>query len=149
MKKCPPLSSGYRRYWTTPGATLDVLPVSEIEPPHEVRFPERLRNIVTAMRRTGWRGRPLLVAPTRGGRFQAFTGSHRYAAAKQLDLCVPVLVLEPELVARIRGEGLWRGRRRRFSPIDLRWAILSGYRSTGGPPDPYHRLAYIASLGGC
>lgn len=148
MKQCPPLSPGYRRYWATPGATLDVLPVSEIDPPHEVRFPGRLRGIVAAMQRTGWRGRPLLVAPTRGGRFQALTGSHRYAAAKKLKLCVPVLVLDPEPVARIRKEGLWHGKRRRFSPFDLKWAILAGHRSTGGPPEPYRRLADIASLGG-
>lgn len=148
MKRCPPLSPGYRRRWMTQGATLDVLPASAIDPPHGVEFPDRLRVIEASMARSGWRGRPLLVAPMRGGRFQALTGSHRHAAAKRLGLCIPVLVLDPEPVARIRKEGLWRGKRRRFSPIDLKWAILSGHRWTGNPDEPYEKLAAIASLGG-
>lgn len=80
-----------------------------ILPPHEPRERERHRKLLASMKRGGWRGRPLLVVETSPGRFQALTGSHRIAAARDMGLAsIPAIVM-PEDAAEVV-------RRSRFFP---------------------------------
>lgn len=67
---------------------------ADIEPLHEVRDAKKLEALVASMGRGGWQGRPILVS-ARDGRFFAYTGSHRIAAARAAGLDqVPVVVIE-------------------------------------------------------
>lgn len=72
----------------------DVADPANIEPLHEVRDAGKLEALVASMERDGWQGRPLLVS-ARDGRFFAYTGSHRIAAARAAGLDrVPVVIIE-------------------------------------------------------
>jgi ParB-like nuclease family protein len=74
-----------------------------VQPPHEPREREKYRKLVASMRRGGWRGRPLLVIETSPGRFQALTGSHRIAAARDAGLAsIPVIVMPPNAAEVVR-----------------------------------------------
>lgn len=66
----------------------------QVLPPHEIRDEDKLSALVASMRRTGWTGRPLLVVAEGGDYFQAWTGSHRIAAANALGIAVPCVVME-------------------------------------------------------
>ena len=68
---------------------------SAIEPVHEVRDAAKLAGLVESMAVDGWSGRPLLVVDTGNGWYQAWTGSHRYAAAVEAGLAeIPCLVVD-------------------------------------------------------
>lgn len=71
----------------------------EIEPLHPARDRGKLRNLVREMKRDGWKGRPLLVIEA-GGKLTAWTGSHRIAAARivQLDEVPCYVVAEAEIL---------------------------------------------------
>ena len=72
----------------------DTADPADIEPLHEVRDAGKLEALVASMERDGWQGRALLVS-AREGRFFAYTGSHRIAAARAAGLDqVPVVVIE-------------------------------------------------------
>jgi ParB-like chromosome segregation protein Spo0J len=60
-----------------------------IHPLHGVRDADKLARLTDAMRAHGWVGRSLLVWTHDGESYQAVTGSHRLAAAKEIDLEVP------------------------------------------------------------
>jgi len=66
-----------------------------ITPLHRVkRKKTHLPLLVALMRENGWQGRPLLVEQVRPGRYQAWTGTHRLAAAKRAPLRrVPVVLV--------------------------------------------------------
>ena len=54
-----------------------------------------LRELVRRLRESGWQGRPLLVERTGRNRYQAWTGTHRLAAARRLRMRrVPVVVID-------------------------------------------------------
>ncbi len=66
-----------------------------IEPLHEVRDAEKLAALIDSMQVSGWVGRPLLVVNVCDNQHQAYTGSHRLAAAKAVGMeDIPCLVLE-------------------------------------------------------
>ena len=66
-----------------------------ITPLHRVRRKKtHLPLLVALMRENGWRGRPLLVEQVRPGKYQAWTGTHRLAAAKRAPLRrVPIILV--------------------------------------------------------
>ena len=66
-----------------------------IDPLHHVTDGAKFSALVTDMRRRGWTGRPLLVYRTASG-YQAWSGSHRLAAARVVGLSVPVYCLNPD-----------------------------------------------------
>jgi len=64
----------------------------DVEPLHAVRIPSLYTELLGKMKAEGWNGRPLLVIQRENG-YQAWTGSHRIAAARELNLQIPCYVL--------------------------------------------------------
>jgi ParB-like chromosome segregation protein Spo0J len=58
--------------------------VRDIYPVHEVRDEAKYETIKASMIANGWQGRPILVVDC-GNYYQALTGSHRLAAATDID----------------------------------------------------------------
>lgn len=68
---------------------------------HEVTRKRQLKALVTSMKAHGWRGRPVLGERLADGRVQAWTASHRIAAARKAGLrSIPVRFLDREVVAK-------------------------------------------------
>ncbi len=84
-----------------------LVPAWRVEPPHEVREVRKYKNLVERMREHGWQGRPLIGRVSFASRlsedeivmYDAWTGSHRVAAAQRVGLHVPMVVLARELDA--------------------------------------------------
>lgn len=78
----------------------------EIEPVNEIDKPDQVKRLTAIMRKEGWIGRPLLIADE-GDRLQAYTGSHRLAAAVKAGLAeIPVVTIPVNAVAEwINGGG--------------------------------------------
>lgn len=77
---------------------LDVDP-RNITPLHRVKKSRKhhLRELVQRLRESGWQGRPLLVERIGRNRYQAWTGTHRLAAARRLRMRrVPVVLLDSQ-----------------------------------------------------
>ena len=68
-----------------------------LKPLHEVRDENKLQSIATSMTASGWVGRPVLALDC-GDYVQAFTGSHRIAAAQIAGIEPEVVVIEQALV---------------------------------------------------
>lgn len=68
---------------------------NNIKPLHGVRIKSLYAALLKQMKTDGWNGRPLLVVEHEGG-YQAWTGSHRIAAAREAHLNVPCYVLPEE-----------------------------------------------------
>ncbi len=82
-----------------------LLDPEKIEPVNEIDKPKQVTTQAKIMRKEGWIGRPLLVADE-GDRIQAFTGSHRLAAAVEAGLDeIPVVHIPVEELARWIEEG--------------------------------------------
>lgn len=70
----------------------------EIRPLHGVTNLRQRDELVEDMNESGWRGRPLIVIEGKTG-YQAWTGSHRIAAAIEANLAtVPCYVIPQELI---------------------------------------------------
>jgi hypothetical protein len=65
---------------------------SKIEPVNEVQDKEKLKQLVSSMKKEGWKGRPIAVL-SYGDQYQALTGSHRIFAARKAGIKVPVVVI--------------------------------------------------------
>ena len=63
-----------------------------------------LRELIDRMRRDGWEGRSLIVEETTPHRYQAWTGTHRLAAARRVGLRVPILLIDKDKWIRRWGE---------------------------------------------
>lgn len=59
---------------------------------HSVTDPRKASRLAESMQADGWHGEPLLVVKYGDG-YQAWTGTHRLAAAKSAGVDVPVYVL--------------------------------------------------------
>jgi hypothetical protein len=82
-----------------------------ITPLHRVkkRRKHHLRELIWRLRTFGWQGRPILVEEIAPNRYQAWTGTHRLAAARRLRWRrVPVVLIDPRKWIRRWGkpEGL-------------------------------------------
>jgi hypothetical protein len=56
-----------------------------------------LRELMVRLRTEGWQGRPLVVEDTSPHRYQAWTGTHRLAAARRVNLHrVPVVLIDKD-----------------------------------------------------
>ena len=65
------------------------------EPMKDITHPEKVEKLATSMGEKGWDGRPLLVEKLPNGDVQSWTGTHRLAAARKVDMKkVPVVVLD-------------------------------------------------------
>lgn len=115
-----------------------------IEPPHKPRDCCRVKKLEENLK-GGWIGRPLLVEQLKrigelSQRYAAWTGSHRIAAAINLDFkSVPCLMitLEEAKIAINRG-----GYNQKVGYGSLRDAI-SGHDGLGDP----HKLAALVKVG--
>jgi ParB-like nuclease domain len=75
---------------------LDVDP-RNVTPLHRIKKGRlhHLRELIRRLRESGWQGRPLLVERIGRNRYQAWTGTHRLAAARRLRMRrVPVVVID-------------------------------------------------------
>ena len=71
----------------------------DIEPLHGPNVPRLLRGLVKSMKKDGWEGRPLLVIECPDGSFVAWTGSHRVAAAREVDLdSIPCYIIPESMI---------------------------------------------------
>lgn len=68
-----------------------------IIPLHEVTDEAKVEAIAESMRKNGWFGRPILVEDEDASETQAFTGTHRIAAAKHAGI-------EPEVYSLVNGK---------------------------------------------
>lgn len=78
-----------------------------ITPLHPIRADRshHLRELVARMRVDGWEGRPILVERTSADRYQAWTATHRLAAARRVGmLTVPVVVIDRDKYIRRWGD---------------------------------------------
>jgi hypothetical protein len=66
----------------------------QIDTLHKVKRKRDLRLLVGAMRDIGWFGRPALVESLGQGRYQAWTATHRIAAAKRVGIRVPIFLID-------------------------------------------------------
>lgn len=64
-----------------------------VTPPHEVKDQAKFRRLVESMSAHGWEGRPLLGIEEEGGWIQLLTGSHRFAAAQEAGIDIPISVI--------------------------------------------------------
>ena len=72
-----------------------ILALDSLDPLHEVRDETKLAMLVASMDADGWTGRPLLVQDTGEGWYQAWTGSHRIAAAREAGIdSIPCVVID-------------------------------------------------------
>lgn len=72
----------------------------DLRPLHPAQSRRFTRELAGDMRRDGWQGRPLLVIETGDGDYQAWTGSHRIAAAVLAGLdAVPCYLLPEHSIA--------------------------------------------------
>jgi len=67
-----------------------------VKPLHEIRKSRahHLRELIDRMRHEGWQGRALVVEETAPNRYQAWTGTHRLAAARRVGIRVPVVIID-------------------------------------------------------
>lgn len=70
-----------------------------VEPPHEVTDDAKLEAIVNSMARDGWTGAPIVIVNRDDADPLAITGSHRIAAAREVDADVPAVDLADLLAA--------------------------------------------------
>lgn len=76
----------------------------DIRPLHNVRTPGLRDELAADMMESGWQGRPLLVVESESG-YQAWTGSHRIAAAIEAGMFeVPCYVISEKMIAKY-GDG--------------------------------------------
>lgn len=82
----------------------------EVEPPHEVRDAELLENLLLSMEAGGWQGAPLVKYDQ-----CLLTGSHRYEAARQVGIEIPVVDLldafaldEEEVIDLVSSLDYWQ-----------------------------------------
>ncbi len=85
-------------------ATQTTITITSINPLHDVNNPNKLASLTADMQVRGWIGRPLLVE-IMGDGYQAWTGSHRIAAARAAGLDrIPVLVVDSAAIVEQEGE---------------------------------------------
>jgi hypothetical protein len=72
--------------------TTTMIKATEVSPLHEVEHMALYEELVCALYRHGWDGRPILAADY-GGEICALTGSHRIAAARHVDMDIPVYLV--------------------------------------------------------
>ncbi len=67
-----------------------------ITPLHRIKKSRlhHLRELLRRLRKDGWQGRPILVELIGRNRYQAWTGTHRLAAARRLHMRVPVVLID-------------------------------------------------------
>lgn len=78
---------------------------SYLRPPHKVRDRALLASLIESMRANGWQGRPLLGIKVSDGEAQLFTGSHRYAAAREAGIEVPVHLIDDAVYGAALEDG--------------------------------------------
>lgn len=91
-----------------------------IVPHHEATDHAKLSTLMRSMHEHGWIGRPIVAHPCDAGRYQAWSASHRLAAALQAGLAlVPVFVVDMARSANVsyRHFGFWFGDSAPTNPV--------------------------------
>jgi len=79
-------------------------------PPHKVTHPNKLEELKADMLANGWRlGEPILLGywDEQARKVQLVSGSHRWAAAQELGLKIPVEVLSYKRAYELWGTEEW------------------------------------------
>lgn len=79
------------------GSASAVLSPDQIKPLHDVRNQEKHAELVARLKKDGWVGRPILVEES-NGRYYAWSGTHRLAAATAAGIDVPVAFIDSDKV---------------------------------------------------
>lgn len=82
------------------------LRVEDCDPPHGVTHQEHASKLIASIINFGWNDRPLQGYKLHD-RIQLLSGSHRYAAAKWLDIYIPVVLYEYDYLCSIWGTDEW------------------------------------------
>jgi len=77
----------------------DLVDPRRLVPVNEVRHPRSVERLIKAFLDVGWMGPPIL-AVDQGNGWQALTGSHRIAAAREIEMKVPVYYVDSELLEK-------------------------------------------------
>lgn len=86
----------------------DIVEAQSIEPRHETNRPAHA-DVMRSVMRNGWVGRPVLVLDD-GGTLYGKTGVHRLQVARDLDIDVPVVIVDySELDRRLSESGQYSG----------------------------------------
>lgn len=109
-----------------------------ITPVHEVTDLRKFVRIARSMEKAGWRGRPIPVL-RQGDGFVALTGSHRIAAASELEIGVPAVIVDGEAAEVVRSSVGWS--QRDDHPQDIESIQLDLMRSA------YYELAHLVAQG--
>lgn len=80
----------------------------DIRPLHPVDRPVALEELVESMQAHGWAGKPLLVIERADGTLQAWTGSHRIQAARDVGLAtIPCYIVREWKLVDVGADALW------------------------------------------
>lgn len=71
--------------------------------PHRITYPERVEELIIAMKQDGWQGPPLIGYKLED-KVQLLSGTHRYAAAIRAEIMIPVLLWPFEQVWNAWGD---------------------------------------------
>ena len=81
------------------------VPIAQCDPPHRVTHDEKQQALAASLCKRGWHGPPLIGYRTDDGRIQLLSGSHRYAAAAQVQqMTLPVRVYPEWFVRALQGD---------------------------------------------
>lgn len=86
-------------------STITWLDPASCEPPHGVTHPEKHYELVREFRQRGWsRAHPVLVGYEIDNRVQLLSGSHRWAAAHDACIKIPVVIKPRSVVFHAWGD---------------------------------------------
>lgn len=103
MRKCRGPETQKKRYYIVSfwhgnciyiGMIKNEIENNQINPIHGTRDADKLEQLVISMRESGWQGRPILAIDEGEGIYQAITGSHRIAAAREAGINISCLIIE-------------------------------------------------------
>jgi ParB-like chromosome segregation protein Spo0J len=77
-------------------------------PPHRITHPEKFEQLVNEFDTNGWDiTEPVLIGYAWEEKIQLVSGSHRWAAAQEVDMLIPVEVYSYQYMSEIWGTEKW------------------------------------------
>lgn len=91
----------------------------ECEPPHKITHWDKYQQLVSEFQRDGCWGidHDVLTGYYIGDKIQLISGSHRWAAAKEADIMVPVMIYDYDEIQESWGTERWVVNRERIPYI--------------------------------
>lgn len=77
-------------------------------PPHRLTHPEKYEELIEEFEKNGWgHGFPALIGYKYESYIQLISGTHRWFAAVEVDMDIPVVLYDPEYMIEIWGTDRW------------------------------------------